>query len=367
MSARTLALTFVFVALATACSSGRGAETAKVHSSSARAVNPQSAPWPSVGAFLPPGYRAIKTYRADLSGGAVPDVIVTSATRSGRSPRGADLQVFSWNPATGRWGLTFDGRSATWPKTLPGPQDSNSGPGFPYGVTYPGKRQPVLGTLPALDVSVDQVAFAPLFGGDRKQLVFSGTYVAGGGMQGILVVVAVHDGAGKIVYSWEGDTGLGPWRITHNVIHAQANYLAPYDSECCPIRRYRFSLAVRAGRVVEVSDDRPFLGVVLRNTRTGYPFVVLIAPNGLAAGRLRPGDVILGVENAPSASLPGPKRALQYSIFDTVSSLHAGQTAHLLVRRGTKRITIDVRLGSLMDPAASTIRTLTTDGSENAL
>jgi hypothetical protein len=301
---RVLVSTLVLVALATACSSGHRVEMA-------------SATRPSVGSFLPPGYRALKT---------------------------------------------FDGRSAMWPKTLPGPQHSNGGPGFPYGVTSPGKPRPVLGTLPALDVSVDRVAFAPLVAGDRKQLVFSGTYVGAGGMQGILGVVAVHDGAGKIVYLWEGDTGLYPWRITHNAIHARANYLAPGDSECCPIRTYRFSLAVRAGRVVEVSDDRPFLGVVLRDLRTGYPFVVLTAPNGPAAGHLRRGDVILGIENAPSA-----EGALQDSIFDIVSRFHAGQTAHLLLLRGTKRIAINVRLGSLMDPAASRIRTPTTDGSENAL
>lgn len=326
-----------------------------------------SLPRPPIAHFLPPGYRAVRTYRADLSGGAVSDVIVTSRTRSRRGPRGADLQVISWNPAIGRWRLTFDGRSATWHNTLPGPHDSNSGPGYPFGRTYPGKPSPILGTLPQLDVSVDQVAFAPVLGGDRNELVFSGTYGAGGGMQGVLVVVAFRNGAGKIVYSWEGDTGLGPWRITHNVIHVEANFMAPYDAECCPIRTYRFSLGVRAGRIVEVSDDRPFLGIVLRGTPNGYPSVVLTAPNSPAAGRLRPGDVILRVENAPVVSSPRPKQPLKYSIFDTVSSFHAGQTVRLLIQRGTKRVSVKVKLGSLMDVAAAAIRTPTTDGSENAL
>lgn len=326
-----------------------------------------SLPRPSIARLLPPGYRALRTYRADLSGGAVPDVIVTSITRSSRAPRGADLQVISWNPATRRWRLAFDGRSATWPNTLPGPRDSNSGAGFPFGLTYPGKPEPILGTLPQLDVSVDQVAFAPLLGGDRNELVFSGTYGATGGIQGVLVVVALRNGAGKIVYSWEGDTGLGPWRITHNVIHAQTNYMAPYDAECCPIRTYRFSLGVRAGRIVEVYDDRPFLGVVLRGTSSGDPSVVLTAPDSPAAGHLRPGDVILRVENAPLASRAGPKRALEYGIFDTVSSFHAGQTVRLLIQRGTTRVSVKVKLGSLMDATAAAIRTATTDGSENAL
>lgn len=326
-----------------------------------------SVPPPSIEHFLPPGYRTVKTYRADLSGGVVPDVIVSSATRSGRSPRGADLQVLSWSSAINRWKLSFDGRSATWPKTLPGPLDSNSGPGYPYGITYPGKPQPILGTLAALEVYVDQVAFAPLLGGSRKQLVFSGTYVAGGGMQGILVVLTIRNGVGKIVYAWEGDTGLGPWGISHNIIHAEANYLAPYDSECCPIRTYHFSLGARAGRIAEVYDDRPFLGVVLRNTRSGDPAIVLVNAHGPAAGRLQRGDVILSVENEPPGSRSWPKRALEYSIFDKVSSFRAGQTVRLLIRRSGKRLDIAVKLGSLMDPAASAIRTPTTDGSENAL
>ena len=67
----------------------------------------QSVPAPSIARFLPHGYRVVKTYRADLSGGVVPDVIVSSA-----GGMGADLQVLSWSRAAGRWRLTFDGRSA---------------------------------------------------------------------------------------------------------------------------------------------------------------------------------------------------------------------------------------------------------------
>jgi hypothetical protein len=38
-----------------------------------------------------------------------------------------------------------------------------------------------------------------------------------------------------------------------------------------------------------------------------------------------------------------------------------------LIPRGGKRLGVEVKLGSLMDPAASAIRTPTTNGSENAL
>ena len=325
-----------------------------------------SVPAPPISNFLPHGYRALKVYRVDLNGGPVPDVVVTSGTRSNRASMGGDLQILTWSPIANRWRLSFDGRSATWASKLPDTQDSNGGPGYPYGLTHAGKPQPILGTLPDLEVSVDGVQPAAVFGGARKQLVFSATYVAGGGMQGILAVIAVRNGIGKLIYYWEGDTGLGPWRVSRNVIHAEANYLAPYDSECCPIRTYHFSLGVRAGHIVEVSDDRPFLGVVLRNTHSGYPSVVLVAPRGPSAGRLRPDDVILRVENAPAVRQL-VKRPFEYTIFDTVSSFRAGQVAHLLIERNGKRLRVAVKLGSLMDHSASTIRTPTTDGSENAV
>lgn len=326
-----------------------------------------SVPSPPIKQFLPPGYRALKTYRADLSGGAVPDVIVTSATKSRRLFPGADLQVLSWNPPAGRWRLTFDGRSATWPKTMVGPGYSNSGPGYSYESISPVQSQSLLGTKQDVQVSVNQVGFAPLLGGRRNQLVFSGTYVAGGGIQGLLIVVDVHKGRGRVTYAWEGDTGIGPWRISRHVIRAEANYMAFGDSECCPVRPYRFSIGARAGRLVEISDDRPFLGIVFRDTPIGHPAVVLVARDSPASDRLRVRDVILGVENSPRVTPFRRDEALEYSVVDRISSFRAGQTARLLVQRGGRRITVNVKLGSLKDPVAAVIRTPTTNGSENAL
>jgi hypothetical protein len=326
-----------------------------------------SIPSPSVSVFLPHAYRVLRTYRANLSGGATRDVVVTSVTRSASPWVGADLQVLSWDTTSRRWRLTFDGRSATWPKTAAGPANSNGGPGYPFGVTDPGKPRPILGTLAQIGVGVGPVAFAPLLGGGRDQLVFEASYNAGGGVQGILVVVDFRNGVGKSIFAWDGDTGLGGWRISHNVIHAWANYMDGHDPECCPVRTYRFALSARSGRIVEVADDRPFLGVVLRNTHTGYPAVVLTAPNSPAAGRLLPGDIILRVENALPNRYPLPRQPFEYRIFDTISRFRAGQKVRLLIRRGTKRLIVPVKLGSLMDPAALSIRTPTTDGTQSAL
>lgn len=326
-----------------------------------------SAPAPAVSAFLPHGYRVLRTYRANLSGGATRDVVVTSVTRSHSLWIGADLQVLSWDTANRRWRLTFDGRAATWPKTAPGPADSNSEPGYPFGVTEPGKPRPILGTIPQIGVGVGPVAFAHLIGSGHDQLVFEAAYNAGGGVQGILVVVDFRHGVGKSIYTWDGDTGLAGWHISHNVIYAWANYMDGHDPECCPVRTYHFALGARSGRIVEVADDRPFLGVVLRNTPTGYPAVVLTAPGSPAAGRLDPGDIILRVENAPANRRPLPKQPFEYSIFDTISRFRAGQTVRLLIRRGAKRLIVPVKLGSLMDAAALSIRTPTTNGTQSAL
>ena len=333
----------------------------------------QSVPAPSIARFLPHGYRVVKTYRADLSGGAVRDVIVTSATpvRAG-STVGADIQVLSWDRATRRWRLTFDGRSARWPDTWPVPQDSNQGAGYPYRLTYPGKHplppQPILGNV-GVDVYVDQVAFVPLLGGSRDQLVFVGVYEAGAGVQGILGVVDFRHGTGKVIYSWEGETGIGPVEISRNRIRAEANYWVAGQPLAVPGRTYRFALGARAGRIVEVYDDRPFLGVILGGAPYGPPVVVRTLSQGAAAGLLRPGDAILAVENAPRMSGfdgstqfrvgPGWRSTLKYGLTVMLSNFRAGQTARFLIRRGNKRLTIRVKLGSLMSLAASAIKTPT--------
>jgi hypothetical protein len=338
-----------------------------------------SVPKPSFARFLPHGYRVVKTYRADLSGGVVPNVIVTSANREGT---GADLQVLSWNRATRRWWLSFDGRSAKPPEARLGPQEySNSPAGYPFGQPR-GKPSPTLGMLGTLShggssVSIDKVAFGRLLRGTHPQMVFSAVYVSSGGFQVALFVVSFHDTRGKSIYYWVGQTGLDAWHIRNQVIYADANYLATGDALCCAARAYRFALAARGGRIVEIHDDRPFLGVVLgdnpdcklvdRIWRFCSLVVVRTASNGPASGLLHPGDAILRLENAPPDPYPTGNDAVPYTLFDQVSRLHAGQTARLLIQRGHKRLTVSVKLGSLMDQAASAIRIPTTNGSESVL
>jgi len=330
-----------------------------------------SVPAPSIVRFLPHGYRVVKTYRADLSGGVVPDMIVTSESAL-RAP-GIDLQVLSWSRAMRRWRLTFDARTTQQPSGLVGPEEDSN--------TFPTGANPVF-SKEAIVYGQIGVAFAPLLGGPRDQLVFGGAFVGGASVPGFLAVVNFHDGIGKIIYSWNGVPGLS-WHISHNTIRAQSSYLMPGASEAGPYRRYQFALAGRAGRIVEVYDSRagrPFLGVVVRFLRDvpSRTVVVRTARHGPAAGRLRPGDVILNVENAqamqyvlPNGHItvlgPGPVSTRNFDISEAISSFKAGQTARLLIQRGTKRLTVRVRLGSAMSPAASAIKTPITKGFEEAL
>jgi hypothetical protein len=227
-------------------------------------------------------------------------------------------------------------------------------------------------------VSVGPVEFAPVLLGKRDQLVFSATYVSAGGLQVALFVVSFRRGSGRFIYHWEGQTGLGSWYVRNHVIYGDANYLATGDALCCAIRTYRFALGARSGRIVEVRDNRPFLGVVLaddprcrlvnRIWQLCSLVVVRTASGGPAAGLLRPGDVILRMENPPRDPYPTDRKdPFPYTLFDQVSRLDPGQTARFLIQRGRKRLTVMVKLGSLMDPAASTIEIPKTNGSESVL
>ncbi|MGH9656304.1 MAG: hypothetical protein ACRD6B_22915 [Bryobacteraceae bacterium] len=260
--------------------------------------------------------------------------------------------------------MTFDGRSAPQPNRPFGPQDSDVGPG------YPGRT----GTAPVLEdydnyVTIGQVSFAHLLGGNRDQMIFGGGYQVCCSVPGYLAVVSYHGGTGRIIYAWQGNPGVA-WQIRHSTIRAQSTVAG--GSQASPLREYRFALGARAGRIVEVSDDRPFLCVILgypgrpSTTSLSPPIVVSTDPHGPAAGRLRPGDVILSVLNGrrvsnfrgstPFTVGPGPESTLKYPIGFTVDSFKAGQTVRLLIRRGGKRLTVRVKLGSLMSPEASAIR-----------
>jgi hypothetical protein len=298
-------------------------------------------PPPPLARVVPPRYRAVRVWRANLTDGVLPDLVITSVSqpRSADGHHAADLQVLSWDRLARRWTVIFDAARARAP--------------VPYGFTLSSNTGPSLRALPPLDnrpvlhdadTTIGPVRFTALLRTSRKQLVFSATFVAGGsGFAGTLVIVDFKGGIANVLYSWYGEGGL-TWSVARSKVDARANYWTPGDAHCCPIRTYRFALAYTGGSVTEVSDERPWLGVIVREPGTygdpsGRLRVIELADASPAAHVLRVGDIILDVLNVHRKGV--------VSIFDKLSLLNAGDSARLLVERDGTKLPVTVTLGSL--------------------
>jgi hypothetical protein len=299
-------------------------------------------PPPPLARVVPSRYRTVRIWRANLTDGVIPDLVITSAGQ----PKGkygyhpADLQVLSWDRLARRWTVIFDAARAKAPTAHGYTLSSNTGPSL--------RTLPPIANGPILDnadTTIGPVSFTPILRTSRKQLVFSATFVAGGsGYAGTLVVVDFKGGIARVLYSWYGEGGL-TWSVDGGRIDARANYWAPGDAHCCPIRTYRFRLAYTDGWVTEVSDQRPWLGVIVREPgksgdTSGPLQVIELADASLAAHVLRVGDVILDVLNVHRKGIS--------SVFDKLSLLNAGGSAHLLIERAGTKLSVNVTLGSLL-------------------
>lgn len=325
-------------------------------------------PPPPIGRLLRQNYRAQSVFRANLTGGAVPEVIVTSVG----PPTGnlnfhpANLQVLSWDNLAKRWSGIFDAQRVT-ATGLGGVQASNDQPG---NRDYESEPVPILD--PEADVQLGPVRFASLLQGKRKQLLFSATLNYGGsGVPTTFVIADFKDGVANVIYIWDGE-GLESWQVDGKEIKARAFYWTPADAHCCPSRRYRFTLAQQGGYsgITAIADDRPFLGVVVRQ-RSGpgvtQPLqVVDIGEQAPAAGLLHAGDLILDVVNAPAPTPDGQPES-NSSIYNKLTRFKAGQIARLLIERGGAQTTVDVKLGSLLDSSASSLIVPADDFTLNAL
>jgi hypothetical protein len=305
---------------------------------------------PNIAKVLPPNYRVRKVWRASLTGQDVPETIVSSVG----PPHGelqfhaATLQVLSWDDIAKRWIVIFDGQKVIAPDSFGSPMTSNSGPGNSFAST-PDERKPILD--PEADVVVDQVRFPSLLPDKRKQLVFSATINYGGsGVPSTLVVVDFPEAQARIAYAWSGEHL--DWTMAGNQIAAKSSYWTRADAHCCPSRSYTFVVGNQNGSVTVLRDQRPYLGVLVRETGGGTAFttpleVVEVDANSPAASVLRVGDVLVDVENAPSRAESDPGASA--SIYNKVSAFDAGQVASLIVTRDEVQIRLRVRLGSLLD------------------
>jgi hypothetical protein len=327
-------------------------------------------PPPPLARVVRSNYRTLRVYRASLSGGRVPEVVVTSAGPpvGSLSFHSADVQVLYWDSLASRWTVVFDAQKVMPPVTLGGPQASNTGPGYFAGNTSTDPPTPILD--PKADVQLGPVRFASILPGNRKQLLFSATTSYGGsGVPVTLAVVDVKDGVANVSYLWDGE-GLH-WQLSGSTIRGKSPYWTRADAHCCPSRDYQFALAARGGYITETADQRPFLGVLVRQTGgdgavSSTLQVTQIADNSPAAGRLLVGDLIVDVANArPSRDTGDP--AATDSLYNKLTSLDAGETAQLVVERGGARFTVPVKLGSLRDSNATSLIIPPNDYSLDAL
>lgn len=349
----------VCCALFTGC--GHSSRGASPRPTTSTRVVQVKVPRPPLGRVLPPEYRAQRVWRAYLVGGSVPEVVLSSVgplTGSlGFHP--ADLQVLSWEEIAGRWTVVFDGQKVTAQSDFVRPETSNAAPG-PIGQQPLGNEKPVPLLDPNANVTIGPVRFAHLLPGHGQQLIFTADANYGGsGSPGELVVVDFSGGIASVVYSWFGDGGVryridGP--VDRPVINARAWFWTDQDAHCCPLRTYRFTVGRANGRYLQaLSDQRPWLGVYARAvgglSNTQAPLTVIgIVPGSPAASKLRVGDVIVALTNAPTLKNTSTLGAL---LVDQIDALNAGEEAMLEIRRDGSALKLAVHLGSLIDASVA--------------
>jgi hypothetical protein len=298
-------------------------------------------PPPPIERDLPKGYRVLKTFDANLTGASVPEKVVTAVgpptSHNGAVPlTPATVQVLTWDKD--RWRLIFDAQKTQSPQTYGDPRTSNGGPG-----RYPGvgdDPKPLID--PEAEVTLGTVDAAPLLTEKRDELVFSAMLNYGGsGVPQILAVVDFDRAEPKVVYAWSGEhleLKLGGDRI-----FATSSVWARGDAHCCPTRDYRFVVGRSGSRITELQDQRPYLGVLVREKGEYFgegPYQVIAVTKGApAAGKLQVGDVLLGFPNAKTG------------FYQQLASLDAGASTLIGIRRNGTKMTISVKLGSAKDAA----------------
>jgi hypothetical protein len=314
-------------------------------------------PPPPIERDLPKGYRVLKTFDANLTGGPVPETVVASVGPPTGRPEGiklqpATVQVLSWDPERKGWAVVFDAQKTVAPATYGDPRTSNGGPAALAGV----EEDPTPILDPEADVALDLVDAARLLTDKREELVLSAALNYGGsGVPQILAVVDFGQSKAKVLYAWRGEH-LEP-KLDDDRIVATSSYWTRADSHCCPSRDYRFVVGPAGDRITELEDDRPYLGVLVRERGKYFgegPLQVLeVAKGSPAEGKLRAGDVLLDVENAPppQTTYGGEPRGF----YSKLAAFEEGDTARIVIERDGSKTTVPVRLASLKDAATMSI------------
>jgi hypothetical protein len=297
-----------------------------------------AAPRPNLADLVPANYRVLKVFQARLSGQPVPEVVVTSVGPLNQHElHPANLQVLSWDPKAYRWNVVFDAQRVRF------------------------ESAPLID--PAAAVQVGRVAFVRFFPGSGRELVFAASWSGATGLRSELVVVDFRRGEAGIDYFWSGD-----WGVTFHPTGTAANpgvvATAPYrtisDPHTQAVRSYRFTVGVRNGALRMLHDDRPWVGLLVTGTDrsatnpvgtpTSHLRVTGVVPGSPAAKPFRVGDVIVGLtgpRTARTANLLGP------ALVDDVAAQQAGDRVRFAVLRDGRYLPVTIRLGSLLDPSAT--------------
>ena len=137
-------------------------------------------------------------------------------------------------------------------------------------------------------------------------------------------------------------------------IKATASLTSPVDPYSTPARNYSFVLAGSPVGVVS-DDDRPWLGVNVSatNSTSMSPSntlkVVDVVPGSPAAGKLQPGDIILSIDRQP---IPGDAVTIGPFMVDQLLDFHPGVHISIQIHRQGQDESVNVRLGSVLDPSA---------------
>ena len=314
------------------------------------------APSPDLAAFLPKNYRVVRVVTASLDGGPVPNQVVLSEGPIAQyGVHQQDVQILAWDPVAKRWNLAFDAR-ATPQLGGASPDETNDWPFASLGSWD--QSLPALLPRDRAD-QVDQLRTVNLGPGVGEVLLFTADVNAGANAPSELVVVGFVQGTAQVEYCWYGEGMpqvhvLGP--SSDQRIRVAADLFSPVDREAAPVRVYHFILQSASGQVQAVSDDRPWLGVyvtAVSPSSTSSPLVVAdTVPGSPAAGILRRGDVILSIDGQPisrGADTLGP------SMVDQLEALHAGATVAFEINRQGQDESIEVTLGSVLDPSAQNV------------
>lgn len=328
---------------------GIGAGCGAATPGSGTGPSPTDVPPAPIEQMLPKGYAVEKVFDARLTGGPVPDKVVTSVgPPTGDHElklRPATVQVIGWDADQKRWMLVFDAQKTPTPDTYGDPRTSNSGPGADPDLR--GDREPLLDAQ--ADISLGTVDAASLLSTKRDQLVISATLNYGGsGEPALLAVVDFDHAKPSVLYAWRGEhleVELDADRIL-----ATSSYWIRGDSHCCPTRDYHFVVGRSGNRITELQDERPYLGVLVETLDPSFdgPYrVVEVAKGSPADGRLQVGDLLSDVENPPAKerTYDGARTTLDRQL----SSYDAGDTARIVVDRDGARLTVPIELGSLKD------------------